>query len=309
MPQSGKTKAAWSAVARNPKSLFDFDRYKEVVDFVDRTVPSSSRTILLGGGRGYLGHLMSKGQRSFVNVDLVLLSEPFLPTIQLDIEFPIPPETITRIRTGSSLATVITPFSLEYTEIELSLRAISALLTKGELWIWLCHHSDADIVQNLRRVHTMLPIIKQTVEQIQRESPSKWFGIATAFESSIRSIYPDMEDITIVNASSLVFMELLRNVFQRKHIPIGHLLFLAGTLRRAYEHPELRDSAIKIIRQGEERFETDVSYSLLMVGRDLRKPADLNNSVGKDFHLVEGTTFINPDSGNPAVLVGIFEKY
>ncbi len=190
---------AWhDSNARPTPSLFHFDKYPRLVSTVDELLPRTDKTVLMGGGRGYLGALLG-GRRPgmrFVNLDVAPIADPFVPTMQWNMEHPIPRELVA---TPGERISVITPFSMEYTDIGKSTDAIAQLLRTGEVLVWICHHKYSPITQTMRSGIDAGYVIETALSDAIGSPTTEWLGIARKTEQLVMAAFHMSVNISIAD--------------------------------------------------------------------------------------------------------------
>lgn len=304
--QSVAAKKPWRvATSRRDFSIFPFDEYPGIVDFADKSVGAYAQIVTLGGGRGHLGMLLSNGTRLITNVDLARIENPLVEIKEGDMELGLDRRVLNPFRRE---LVVITPFSLEYTNPKISSRNIAEVLESNELWIWLCHHTDAYLVQEYIRKAEIITALEKHKQTLAEFDLRKWTELGLRAEEWIRTKYPESGD----NARFMV--DPIEEIGRK----LGHALanthrsyFVVCLVPLLLRLAILDNTKISLVQQKLEQIkeelqsQADVSEILRML--QIRSGEDMQKYVDTRLVLQTSELFSDP-SGNPIAVGGVFKK-
>jgi hypothetical protein len=278
--QSAAAKRSWGRdVSRDRQGFFDFEALPQLVSFIAGHLPERCRVILLGGGRGYLGHLLDNGSRAFVNLDLAPSGRPFVPSAIADLETPLPVEP----RRGGDLPTAaVAAFSIEYTDAARSLTHSAALLRSGEPLVWVSHHGDSFILADLRVGRELCRLVRRVAEEASRLPRQSWSRLA---------------DLATRESEALGIQATGRRS--------GELRFLLDRLGEVGDDASA-SSALARIEALQRRLEREAELSRILVDRPLRTPDELAALAGAAFRLTVGGPVVV--DGRPLCVAGVFVR-
>lgn len=270
-----------------------------MVDQVKRAIAKTDHVILLGGGHGFLAKEAELPGKTWANLELRNVEGAYVPTIKGDMEqF----REFSRIRKPGKNA-VITPFSLEYTQMALSVQTIQELLQTNERWIWLCHHADSPIIEDFRDMRRFLGVINEQILPALKIDPDEWYTVAHDAQRALHEIYKI--ETEIVRASSQRLQELHRICLENTCCRLSLAMMLVIALRVG-RNPMMENAARANIRNIAELFRKDLAIAGPLLDLDMRTPQDLAAIAGKGFRLIEGESFQEPNT--PWAVLGVFER-
>lgn len=279
--QTDEAKSFWGRfVGRERHGVFNFDRYPDLVRFVEAQVPRDARILLLGGGRGYLGHLLGGGGRCIANLDIAFVSQPFVPTARGDMEAPLPVRSSGPRRTRLC---AVAAFSLEYTNVGESTRHLADVLQPGERLVWVSHHSDSYILADLALGKEMGVIAARALDAAATRAPSEWPRVAGEVGAALAGLAIPPEGARRDDATALL-----------------------AALHEAGERPEQAHSSLQHLRAIARRLERESELSSLLLSRSLRSPHDLVPLVDPRFEPLSGGE-VKVD-GRPLSIVVTFSR-
>lgn len=292
--QSKAAKEAWARLGRGKKpSVFEFGRYPGLIEFANKSIPPNSHVVLLGGGRGYAGELLKgrNGHRTFLNVELGDVPEPFLPTIQGDMEEPMQRE---RLGANGKPLTLWTPFSVEYTNIGLSTENMAGVLAVGELWLTFCHHAQSGVIEQFRRVKRILDLIDSVLPRIKAMNEWRWKEVAIEAEEAVHRIYEGViKKQPIISSDTERFRRMMNRAWEMQSSGIGRAYLFLGYLRQGTELEITRENAIDGIEWIRERTLASVKRAEPLMDRAFRHSRELAEAVDPRFRLLDGDAHLN----------------
>lgn len=283
-------------------SVFPYDLYPDLVQQLDQRVPAGSHVALLGDARGYLGKLLENGQRTFINIDLASITEPFVETIRADMEEPLP---VQRIRKAGQPLTVLTPFSLEYTDTCRSSANIAALLEEGERWVWLCHHSESAIVACLKLQQPVLELLKGTLAQTMDEAA--WEELTMIL--GIRAIGLGVRATKNKPDDAERQLDAVAFYLGCGHTEAALSMGLIGILNHFRQQPP-SDGTKRRLQEMVWKLQEDVERDRPVTTWKGREPADLVSLIDTRLRFVEGDVWKLPHAPRPRAMaiIATFEK-
>ncbi len=302
--QSPAAKQAWARIDRREDSIFR--HFPLLTGFLNERIPKAAHVVIVGGGRGLLATLLANWERTFSNADIAPIREPFVPTVQADMEEALPP--IDRARLSGRQACVVTPFSLEYTDIDASLGNIAALLERGEQFVWLCHHSDSETVRDIRRLGELLEVARSAFERARERPNDRWFKLAHRVEQRLNLIYAGEGCLRIARTSEEEFARVSEALLRISDTRVGVAFSIVAVLRDNAAHPESRDEALELLRQIIKRLEIEMHIASLLLQRRFASHEDLQRFASHRFTLAEHACFPTGNKPKPVCIVGIFRK-
>ncbi len=301
MPQPRETKEAWRSFRWNgARSVFNFKAHGLLVDFVDRNVPRDCHLVSFGGGNGALLAAIDRHERTFGNLDISEAPTPLVPTRRWDMEQPLPRSGI--VTDGRPLA-IVTPFSVEYTEIAVSTANIAEVLQVRERYLALCHHADSQVLKEFEMANKMIAVLGELLLRLNATQPKKWLDVVVEFEPRADGIFETQargKTVYVATASQPVFKELeewLKRSPQVRETIVFKLLVLlrkCSELSNVVDRITASNGAMVLIKTTKEEFESDSALSKMLLERRIRSADDLARHVDRRLQLV-GTELYSKD--------------
>ena len=270
---------------------------------IDRKTPSDVRVVLFGGGRGYLARLLNGNRRTFTNLDIGDIAEPFIPTIQHDMEQPIERERL--VQNGEAIS-VITPFSLEYTDPRLTTATIADVLAKGEMYVCACYDSRSAGITAGRKQKELLPLLQRIKQFIGNGSSILPIKELERLQTKILRLFRlKLPNLFIIDGSILSAM---REKFPQggTTIPSQKAQIVLVNIALADKGLITRAELTRITNEITEACQQEIDLMGMSLEKKIESPADLANFVDKGLRLVDGENF--QVNGQPFAIVGTFEK-
>ncbi len=297
-------KLAWKSIDRFDRSHYKFDENQPLVSFIDQKTPGNGLTILFGGGKGYLGRLLSNGRRIFLNIDLEPTSEYYVNSVTRDLEEPLSAGYVRALRNGSAPVTVITPLSLEYMELKPAADNIRRILEPGEKFIWICHHQQSSVVFGFRKYADITTLILSLLQKLPTEDKADlaeeaadrldviWERLGGAI--IFRQEFVDM----LIGRPDRINMFLNDDPVQGAYL-MPHALSCAGISK---------DNIAQILRIMAEFYGKDTALAEKLLERTYRTPRDMARALGEGFCLEDESRFFTGIGLSTDALVGIFTR-
>jgi len=304
--QSPTAKKAWSDIPRPNPSLFNFDLFPALLDFVHQNSATSSVVLVVGGGRGELARRMVAAGKLAFNFDVdTTLRDPLTPTIWCDMEVGIPYE-----RKDGGPHAVLTPFSLEYTNARISTGKIADVLLPGEHFVWVCHHSDSFIINDFRKARRFAPIASSVFAHAVSTGTDSWLVIAKKSEPSIREIF-EFDKFNIPSPLDCPLDSLLSRLptllkWANTGMRQANAMLLLATLRLGYERVSGLHQCLFTLSKIAGNFNIDLEISSFLLTQNLRCPADMVDVVDPRLRLQSHLDV--RDAVMPLALLASFER-
>ncbi|GEM_PF-6596659 len=289
MRQGKDAKTAWRNVPKIKGTIFPFESFPPLLEFLKRNLPKGSHIALIGGGKGYLAPLLVNGERTFVTVDIARIEDPAIPLIVADFEEPLPV-----LRQPNRELSALATFSLEYGDIFLATKNIAEALHSGERFIFVFHHSDSPFLVSMKADKEMFELINAAIKGIASASREEWLWRCKGLEPQMRKMFadrgesqkfPDFDPIS--ECDERTFMRY--QIFQRETEPplsIGLLAVL--TLRLGYQNPHLLNNVLGSFAPSWEALKEAVDFAAPLLEKNIQNPQDVASLVDSRFRVTDG---------------------
>ncbi|MDO8554865.1 MAG: hypothetical protein Q7S22_08700 [Candidatus Micrarchaeota archaeon] len=301
MKQTAKAKEGWNRHNRDTPSIFPFQAFPGLVEMINKRVPTNSRVALFGGGRGYLAKLLEGMERTFVNLDVAKIENPFVPTIQHDIEEPI--ERTRLIQNGEPLV-IVTPFSLEYTDHRLTTATIADILAKGEIYVCLRLTSDSPVVDIARQEEELLNLLRKLLEHPKSHETAS--GIVDLFSRDISRLFKMPFDAVLEATNRGLYLALERMPKKVKIHPSELAMVALIYLEIANRRLVTRQNMLIIIDGIMKKCQEDLEINNQSHKLRIRTPEELAAFVDKRLKLIEGERY--EFNHAPIAIIASFER-
>lgn len=304
MPQSSAAKRHWQTFVRreaNGESCFRFQKFPHLIEEIDRRVPTNGLVVMLGGGSGAVARFL--GKRKYLNIEIADEPGPTVPTRKGDME---DQKQYVDLRRMSDKLSFLSPFSVEYTDVALTTSHIADTLKFGEVYVWVCHHSDSYILEAARESKQVLDsIVVPAGEALERKDRRKLMELAIKLEKVLHELFPDL-GVSLVESDPRTFEHYAKTCWEYKHMAMSQGMLPIIFLRWLAETPTSFELAIERLNAIRTNIETDFEMRRSLLDLNLRSPEDLGRLVDTRLKLSSGVVI--HDEETPLAIVGSFEK-
>ena len=304
--QTSEAKTAWSGVRRFRSSIFGFDQSPDILKFTGECIHTCSDVIVIGGGRGAVAeHFLARGKQ-VLNFDIAkMIPEPPIRTHYCDMEVSVP---FRRVDYPSSSVAAIAPFALEYTNVPVSTRNIADVLFTGDIFVWLCHHSDSFVTRKFRIASQIRSILHETLSSARSSEISEWLELAKRLEPVIMGVFSLDQGHSLLSRSTIdlqIRAGILADL-DSKGVPAAKFMLIVAALRLGHERYLRKPNVLSMIEDTVRTVDRDTTLSHVLLGYDLRTPEELGGLVDSRFRLVAHRVFFEREV--PLAIIASFER-
>ncbi len=289
MRQSIEAKKAWTSAPRLEDTIFPFRSFPPLLEFFERTLPRTAHISLIGGGKGHLAYLLANTERTFVSIDIVQVDNPVVPLVVADFEQPLPD-----VRKSGKELSALAAFSLEYGDIALATANIADLLSPGERFIFVCHHSDSPFLTSMKSDKKMFELINAALKKIAYESREEWLWRCRGLEIQMRKLFsdekasPGFPDFGHISECDLQTFLRYQQFWDSSKPPLSIGLHAVLTLRLGYENPHLLNQVLGSFGPSWDALREHVEFAAPLLEKKIRDPKDILQLVDSRFRLING---------------------
>ncbi len=303
MAQCIRAKDHWRTMQHQNESIFPFRMFPGLIEMIDRRTPTNARVVLFGGGRGHLSRLLNGNGRTFTNLDICDVREPFIHTIQHDMEQPI--ERARLVQNGEAIA-IITPFSLEYTDPRLTTSTIANILMQGERFVCACYNSRSDGIGEARKLKELLPLLLRIQKLIGSTSSALPMKELERVNTKILKLFKFKFPNFFIAPNN--YLSEMKESLQKDGInrPSQKAKIVLVNVALAERRQITREELSRVVNGIANGCQREVDLLDASLGRKVESPRDLAGFVDRRLRLVGGE-FFSPEN-RPLAIVASFER-